>query len=169
LLDGYRLEALAPERHRRTLFRCGVSELDDFIQKFAKNQDRNDTTRLHVYAEAQGLIAGYFTLSALTLELSGLPDSLRKGRPRLPVPATLLGRLAVDRQFKGKGLGALLLSLALREAYRASRIVASAMVVVDARADAVEFYKRAAAFQSLPSNSLRLVLAMQEISDSIRD
>jgi GNAT superfamily N-acetyltransferase len=76
-------------------------------------------------------IAGYYTLSSTSVQLSELPAQIVRKLPRYPlVPATLLGRLAVDRRQQGKGYGRFLLADAL---YRASRSeVASFAVIVDA-------------------------------------
>ncbi|MGH7727902.1 MAG: hypothetical protein ACREM2_03805 [Vulcanimicrobiaceae bacterium] len=135
MLDGFALEPLS-RRHRRDAFRCASASLNDFIRKRAKGQDAGDTTRVHVYADASGRIAGFFTLSAHMLDLTGLPDSLRRGRPQLAVPATLLGRFAVDDEFVGGGLGRYLLGRALRTACEASALVASAVVALDLANDA---------------------------------
>jgi GNAT superfamily N-acetyltransferase len=169
LLQRFELQTLAPH-HQREAFHCQSKSLNEFLRKHAKNQHRNDTTRVHVYADREGVIAGFFTLSAHMLELTGLPDSILKGRARLPIPATLLGRFAIDRNFEGHGLGRALLSYALREAYRSSQIVAAAFVVLDvaddASAHATALYRKCG-FVSLPSNPKRRLLPMDEIGRSL--
>ncbi len=89
-----------------------------------------------------GAVGGYYTLSATAVKLADLPDQTVRRLPRYPlVPATLLGRLAVDRRFQGKGYGRFLLADAL---YRVARNeIASFAVVVDAKdEDARRFYER---------------------------
>ncbi len=121
---------------------------------------------MHVYANSNGRIAGFFTLSAISLDLSGLPSEFQRGRPRFPLPATLLGRLGVDVEFEGRGLGRLLLGLALTEACAASKIVNSAAIVLDLAPDASE---RAAklyrnhGFSELPTNPSRMILMMSAV------
>jgi len=169
LLDGFELQQLAAH-HRRDRFNCRADSLNAFIRKNAKNQHKNRTTRVYVYASAEGVIAAFFTLSAHLLDVSGLPESLLKGRTHLPIPATLLGRFAVDRTYEGQGIGRLLLSYALREAYRSSQIVASAFVLLDVAQDAstqaVHLYRRCG-FISLPSHPQRMILPMDEIGASV--
>lgn len=94
-------------------------------------------------------VLGYYTLSALSVDVGAWPEAVARRLPRYPVvPATLLGRLAVDRRLRGKGagehrLGEHLLMDALRRALGASREVASVAVVVDAKDDnAATFYRR---------------------------
>ena len=89
-----------------------------------------------------GAVGGYYTLSATAVRLAELPDQTVRRLPRYPlVPATLLGRLAVDRRFRGKGYGRFLLANAL---YRvAGNEIASFAVVVDAKDEAARrFYER---------------------------
>lgn len=78
-------------------------------------------------------IAGYYTLSALSVEL---PEAMRKAEKlaKYPeYPATLLGRLAVAEDYQGRGLGKRLLFDALGRSLAGSRAVASYAVITDAR------------------------------------
>lgn len=89
-----------------------------------------------------GTIAGYYTLSSTSVHLAELPEQTVRKLPKYPVvPATLLGRLAVDRRQQRKGYGRFLLADAL---YRAARNeIASFAVIVDAKDDnARRFYER---------------------------
>src|SRR5690348_17338816 len=89
-----------------------------------------------------GKIVGYYTLSSTSVQLGELPAPVVRKLPRYPlIPATLLGRLAVDRRQQGKGYGRFLLADAL---YRAARSeIASFAVIVEAKDDnARRFYER---------------------------
>jgi GNAT superfamily N-acetyltransferase len=89
-----------------------------------------------------GTIAGYYTLSSTSVQLGELPEQTVRKLPKYPlVPATLLGRLAVDRRQQGKGYGRFLLADAL---YRAAQSeIASFAVIVDAKDEnARRFYER---------------------------
>ena len=90
----------------------------------------------------EGGIAGYYTLSSTAMKMAELPDNVARRLPHYPlVPATLLGRLAVDRRFQGRGYGRFLLANALLRAVRSE--IASFAVVVDAKDDAARrFYER---------------------------
>lgn len=123
---------------------------------------------MHVYASNEGEIAGYYTLSALSLELTGLPAEMQRGRPGLPVPATLLGRFARDLRYAGTGVGPFLLSHAMRNAYESSRSVASAFLVIDSKPNALDWYLRQAEFEALPSDPLRLILPISTIAELLR-
>jgi GNAT superfamily N-acetyltransferase len=117
--------------------------------------DRDDARRL----------AGFYTLSAFAIDISSFPAAAAKKLPRYPlVPAFLLGRLAVDRAHQGKGLGAHLLSDALRRCSKqASHEVAAPFVVVDAiDANADAFYRRFG-FENFPEPINHLYLSVKSI------
>jgi GNAT superfamily N-acetyltransferase len=109
-----------------------------------------------------GTIAGYYTLSATSVQLGELPAQTVRKLPRYPlVPATLLGRLAVDRRHQGKGYGRFLLGDAL---YRAARSeIASFAVIVDAKDEnAQRFYERES-FLPFPDQPMKLFRPMTDI------
>jgi GNAT superfamily N-acetyltransferase len=109
-----------------------------------------------------GTIAGYYTLSSTSVQLAELPMQTARKLPRYPlVPATLLGRLAVDRRQQGKGYGRFLLADAL---YRAARSeIASFAVIVDAKDDgARRFYERESFFP-FPGQPMKLFRPMADI------
>ena len=87
-----------------------------------------------------------------------LPASLARKLPRYPVPVALIGRLAVDSEFQGKGLGAILLADACRKVVQVSAVLAVAGIIVDARdAFAARFYAHFG-FVPMPGLSSRLLL-----------
>jgi len=99
---------------------------------------------LEVPAETRSVVAGYYSVSSTAVRLAELPESTRKRLPRYPlVPATVQGRLAVARMYRGRRLGERPLVDALRRSLNASRTVASVAVVVGATDDAgAAFYAR---------------------------
>jgi GNAT superfamily N-acetyltransferase len=83
--------------------------------------------------DQRDVIAGYYTLSAYGIRLAELPVKVAKKLPKYPLlPATLLGRLAISRDYQGKKLGRLLLMDALQRSWKNTAAVASIGVVVDA-------------------------------------
>jgi ribosomal protein S18 acetylase RimI-like enzyme len=88
-------------------------------------------------------IAGYYTLSAASFARQQLPEAVAKRLPHYPVPAAILGRLAVDLRYQGRGLGELMLADAIKRVLRASETLAVHAIVVDAKNDrAKAFYER---------------------------
>lgn len=111
---------------------------------------------------ADGTIAGYYTLSSTSVQLAELPAQTVRKLPRYPlVPATLLGRLAVDRRQQGKGYGRFLLADAL---YRAARSeIASFAVIVDAKDDSARRFYERESFLALPDQPMKLFRPMADI------
>jgi GNAT superfamily N-acetyltransferase len=160
----YRLEPL-DKQHDRDGFRCGVESLDSYLKTQASQDMRRKANAVFVLVaeDSPGRIAGYFTLCAYGLSPGAVPEKARKHIPRYPqVSATLLGRLAVSAELQGRGLGAILLALALRKAYENAAVVGSSMVVVDAIDERAARFYSAHGFIPLPE-SMRLVLPMRTI------
>jgi GNAT superfamily N-acetyltransferase len=112
-------------------------------------------------------IAGYYTLASASLLLADLPDSAGKKLPRYPtVLAVRMGRLAVDRAFKGQGLGGALLADALDRAARSE--IAAFALMVDARDEAAAVFYRHHGFIALPGSPLTLFLPLASVQNSAR-
>lgn len=140
----YRVEALA-RQHDRKGFSCGVEPLDRYLRDQAGQDARKRVAAPFVLcAGTSNTVLAYYTLSALSIDVGAWPEDVARKLPRYPVvPATLLGRLAVDKSQRGKGRGEFLLMDALRRALVASRQVAAVAVIVDAKNDnALTFYRR---------------------------
>ncbi len=107
---------------------------------------------------------GYYTLSQQVISLGDIPAVLAKKLPRYPLlPATLVGRLAVDSRRQGEGLGSLLLMDALHRSWQAAKAVASYAVRVDATDEqARDFYLRHD-FLPFPCERLKLFFPMADL------
>jgi ribosomal protein S18 acetylase RimI-like enzyme len=107
-----------------------------------------------------GRVAGYYTLSAADVAVSDLPADMTRRLPRYPsVPAARIGRLAVDRRFQGRGLGAALLLNAAMRALRSE--IAVFALVVDAKDDEAAVFYRHHGFYVFASNPLRLIAPIE--------
>ena len=160
-----RFEPLGPQ-HDRAAFLCGVPELDGYLRTLAsQHRSKRISTTTVLLVDDAARIAGYHTLSNARLDLGELPPALVKRYPRYAegIPATLLGRLAVDSGYRGKRWGEALLLNALERSYLATRVVASAFVIVRAiDAKATGFYERYG-FTELPASPGRLFLTMKTV------
>jgi GNAT superfamily N-acetyltransferase len=126
----------------RSRFRSGDPDLDRFIHKFAgQNQFRHYLGVTYVAVE-DGRILGYATVAPGHIEIEDLPAAARKRLPRYPLPVLRLARLAVEQVARGQGLGRRLLRFVLELALQMSRDYGCIGVAVDAKPDAVEFYKQ---------------------------
>jgi GNAT superfamily N-acetyltransferase len=163
--DFPRFEPLGPQ-HDRAAFSCGVPELDGYLRTLAsQHSSRKISTTTVLLVDDPARIAGYHTLSSARLNLGELPPVLAKRYPRYAegIPATLLGRLAIDNAYRGRGWGEALLLNALERSYLAANVVASAFLLVRAiDAEASRFYERYG-FTELPASPGRLFLTMKTV------
>ncbi len=149
--------------HDRNGFICNEPSLTRFIQEQARKEQESRTCSIFVLTDGTTIV-GYYTLSNTTVQLEGLPTNHSKRLPKYPnVPATLLGRLAVNQAFMAQGYGRDLLLDALKRAYSVSLEVASWAIVVDALHEkAAGFYSRYG-FVALEGQPMRLFLPMATI------
>ncbi len=165
----YRGEPLG-KQHDRSGFSCGVEALDRYLREQAGQDARKRVAAPFVLCEGtSNRVVGYYTLSALSIDIGNWPEAVARKLPRYPlVPATLLGRLAVDTQVRGSGAGEHLLMNALHRALEATEKVASVAVVVDAKNAAAEAFYRRYGFVSLADQPHRLFLPMAIIAKLFR-
>ncbi len=158
------------DSHDRRSFNCGVEPLDRYLHVQAGQDRRRHIAVCFVLLDKQrSKIAGYYTLSAFSIVGELLPDALQKKLPKYgQIPCTLLGRLAVDREYRAAGPGKHLLVDALKRALVHSAEVASWAVVVDAKNDAAEGFYMRHGFISLPGAPGRLFLPTLTIAELFR-
>ena len=153
------------KEHERTSFDCGVDELDEFIQKYARQSERLGLARTFVAVTATSLrVLGYFTLRTGSVDFADLPPEDTKRLPKYPVPVVHLARLAVDRAAQGHGLGEALLWDALSKARDATNVIAAfAVEVIAINNDARDFYLKYG-FKSLLRDEKHLYLPMKTLA-----
>jgi GNAT superfamily N-acetyltransferase len=126
----------------RSQFRSGDSDLDRFLHKFAGQNQFKHYLGVTYVAVDDGRILGFATVAPGHVEIDGLPAAARKKLPRYPLPILRLARLAVDQAAQGQGLGRRLLRFVFELALQMASDYGCIGVAVDAKPDAVEFYKQ---------------------------
>ena len=149
-----------------TDFDCGVPPLNDFLRKYAGQNERKNIGSTFVLVPSDGskVAMGYYTLCMAQVEFQTLSEKQRKGLPRHPIPAVRLARLAVDLSVQGKGLGELLLIDALHRSVRASRMIAAKYIIVDAKNPETEAFYRRYGFEPFESRTRSLVASIQTVA-----
>ena len=167
----FTLQLLDPRRHDRRGFACGEESLDTYLHRYAGQDSQRRAAVVYVLTpdDEPARIAGYVTLANAMVALQAVPEAARKQLPRYPdVPATLVGRLAVNQAFQGRGLGGRLLREAFIKAAEASTTVASAAVVVDPlHEQAAAFYRRYG-FEPL-GDGQRMFIPMKDVIASLHE
>lgn len=150
--------------HDRSGFSCGHASLDEFIRRYAGQNEKSGMSRTFVAVRpGETRVAGYFVLAAGSVAYETLSESQRKRLPRYPVPTAHLGRLAVDRSAQGRGLGSYLLMDALCRVAAADRHIGVHAVEVVAIDDAAKRFYLKYGFAELLDDPRHLFIAMRTV------
>lgn len=148
------------EAHQLEEFDCGVDSLNGWLKRRARANQVSGASRTYVVTDEEGRVAGYYCLASGALALAQAPGSVRRNMPD-PVPMAILGRLAVDRNWQGHGLGAALLRDAVERTRAASNILGLRGLLVHALSDdAKSFYERYG-FVASPERPMLLVMSLR--------
>jgi predicted N-acetyltransferase YhbS len=160
--DNASLSASEPlaTKHQLDAFDCGIPALDDWLKRRARSNEAEGASRTFVVCSEQRVV-GYYSLAAGSVLRSAATSKVRRNMPD-PAPVVLLGRLAVDRAWQGKGLGAdLLRDAVLRTLGAAESIGVRAMLVHAISDDAKTFYERHG-FRPSPVEPMTLMITVDE-------
>ena len=104
--------------HDRAGFHCGVPALDEYLHKYAAQQNAKGISTVFVLVDdaAPSKLLGFYTLSAAQVGVQQLSDAERRKLPRYPVPCFRMGRIARTLESRGAGLGEVLLGCAVDSA-----------------------------------------------------
>ena len=154
------LKAPAPisPAHDVSNFDCGRPVLDDWLKRSALKNEASDASRTYVVCE-DGHVAAYYCLATGSVARSEAPGPVRRNMPE-PIPVMVIGRLAVDRRFQGRGLGTGLLRDAVLRTLRAGEIAGLRAVLVHALDDEAAHFYRSHAFVPSPIDDLVLMLKL---------
>ena len=158
----------APEslnaEHDVSAFSCGKPALDAWLKTRALSNQQKGFTAVMVVHE-DGRVIGYYGLAPTAVVPASLPRSILTGQPPDPVPCLLLGQLATDSAWAGRGVGSGLLKHALTRCVAAARLVGGRALIVNALDDEASSFWSRRGF--LPSRDDPMVL-FRSISDISR-
>ena len=167
----FKIEPLNSEEHIRSDFRCGKDTLDNYIPNLAPQDLKRNTARVFVAIKKSDngpkrTVLGYYSLSSYIINPKELDETFAKRLPRYDqLPATLLGRLAVDCTQQGKKLGEALLYNALKKSLAGSEHIASIGLIAEAKDEkAAQFYLKYG-FQRFKNSPIKLFLPTKFIKN----
>lgn len=150
--------------HELAGFDCAEPALNQWLlHKALKNESRFSRT----YVVCDGLrVVAYYCISAGAVGRAAAPGRVRRNAPD-SIPVSVIGRLAVSREYAGRGLGADMLADALRRIAIAAQTIGISAVLVHAKSDAAKaFYMRCAEFVEYPEDSRTLFLAVETVIEA---
>lgn len=152
-------EPLAPD-HELDAFESSVATLDEWLKRRARHNEAEGASRTFVVCTGRRVI-GYYSLAAGSILHTGATGKVRRNMPA-PVPVLPLGRLAVDHAWHGKGLGADLLSDAVRRAAGAAELIGVRAILVHAISDEAKTFYEKHGFRPSPIEPMTLMITIGE-------
>jgi GNAT superfamily N-acetyltransferase len=148
--------------HDLSRFECGEPSLDDWLRRRALQNEESGASRTYVVCLGLRVVA-YYALAVGAVAHAGAPGRVRRNMPD-PVPVMIIGRLAVDREFHGHGLGQALLRDAVLRTLQAADIAGVRAILVHAiSSDAERFYERHGFVRS-PIDPMTLMITLAELA-----
>ena len=158
---------LLDKKHNREIFDCGKELLNNYLKTQAGQDFKRKLSVCFVLSESEtNNIQGFYTLSNNSIPLTNFPEQIRKKFPKsyTSIPTTLLGRLAIDKNHQGKGIGKILLIDALKRSYEISQEIGSFAVVVDPIDDEAEKFYKKYDFIKLPDSG-KMFIAIKTLGE----
>lgn len=166
--DALIAPALLTKRHELAGFDCGKAPLNDFLVKYALQNQASGGARTYVTARASRVI-GYYSLAPASVAPEDAPGRVINGQERYPVPVILMARFAVDQSEQGKGLGKALLRDALRRASEGAEAIGGRAFLVHAKDEEARVYTQKFGMEESPTNPLHLFLLFKDIRQSLSE
>jgi GNAT superfamily N-acetyltransferase len=157
--------------HDRASFDCGVPELNEFLQRHARQSHERGgaKTFVAVPVDDRKRVLGFYSLSPASLDYARTPALMSKGLARHDVPVFRLGRLAVDRAIQGRGFGGQLLLAAGRRCLLAAAEVGGVALLIDAKNEQVAAWYKSYGGIPLLDDPRSLLLPLVTIEAALKD
>lgn len=151
---------LLTEYHLLTGFQSGETTLDEWLVRRALKNQTIGASRTYVVTDGQRVV-GYYALAAGSVLAPAAPGTVRRNMPD-PIPVMVLGRLAVDRQWQGQGLGKALLRDSIFRTLQAAEIAGIRAILVHALHEQAAVFYRNAGFVASPIHDHTLMLLLKD-------
>lgn len=158
----YSKPAVLVKEHNVKEFDCGINALNNFLKKYALQNQLNHSARTYVTLKNEKVV-GYYSLAPSAVQYDEAPERIVKGLAKHQVPCILLARIAVDVQEQSKGLGRALLKDALLRCFNAKDAIGGRAVITYAKNEAARHYYLKHGFEPSPIDEFHLFLLMKEI------
>jgi GNAT superfamily N-acetyltransferase len=158
--DVLRAPAPLASEHELEAFSSGVVPLDEWLKRRARRNEAEGASRTFV-ARAGKRVVGYYSLAAASVLREAATSKVRRNMPE-PVPAVLIGRLAVDRAWRGQGLGADLLRDAVLRILAAGETIGARAILVHAISEEAKTFYENHGFRASPVEPMTLMITVEE-------
>ena len=152
-------EALNAE-YDLSAFDSGEPALDDWLRKRALANEHSGASRTYVIT-AEGRVVGYYCLAAGSVGKQAATGHIRRNMPE-PIPVMVIGRLAIDRDFQGRGLGKALLRDAVLRTLQAARIAGIRAILLHAISENAKLFYVHCGFSESPLDPMTMMISVAE-------
>lgn len=153
------------EHHDLSQFDCGENTLNDWLKQRARKNEVLGASRTFVVCNEQA-VGGYYALAAGSVTHELASSKVKRNMPD-PIPVIVLGRLAIDQQWKSKGLGYSLLQDALLRCHVAAKHIGARALLVHALSDSAKQFYEHFGFRISPINERTLMILLSEINNNL--
>ncbi len=148
-------------------FTSGVALLDDWLKRRARANQASGASRTFVLCEGDRVV-GYYALASGAVTVHEAPSRVRRNMPD-PIPVAILGRLAIDRAYQGRGLGRLLVRDAGLRLLQAAEILGIRALLVHALSEDAKAFYLALGLAPSPLDPMTLMVTLSDLASAIKD
>lgn len=157
---------LLDDAHQTDNFDSGESALDDWLRRRSRGNQASGASRTYVVCAENNAVVGYYALASGAIAQELAPGIFRRNMPD-PIPVVVLARLAVDRNYQGRGLGRALFRDAAHRVAHAARTIGIRGVVVHAISDEARNFYIALGFEPCRNEPMTLVITLRDIEAAL--
>jgi GNAT superfamily N-acetyltransferase len=159
--------------HKRDRFDCGNSDLNAYLQKFARqNHESGGAKTFLAIDDGDGRVLGFYSLAPAVANYDQTPQNIRKGLPRHDVPGYRLARLATDLSVQGEGLGGQLLLAAGKRCLQVAAEAGGVALYIDAKSErAASWYETFGAERLIGAQNtppIQMAMSLKTVEAALR-
>ena len=157
--------------HDRKAFDCGVSELNRFLERFARQGHEQNAVKTFcaIADDTPNRVLGFYSLTPTSIAYEAVPPAMTRGLARHRVAGFLLARLAVDKTVGGQGLGGQLLLAAALRCLRVTVEVGGVLLIIDAKDDRAAQWYCSFGAERAADQPLTLVAPLTTFAEALRE
>jgi GNAT superfamily N-acetyltransferase len=149
--------------HETSLFDCGKEPLNDYLKRYALQNQAGGSARTYVLTTEEERVIGYYSLAPGSVVLEEAPSRVSKGQARYPIPIILMARFAIDKNFQGQGLGRALFFDALTRSLHASEEIGGRAFAIHAKDEEAALFYAKFDMEPSPENARHLFLLFKDV------
>lgn len=153
------------DHHELAEFTSGVGELDDWLVKRARSNHASGASRTFVLCEGNRVV-GYYALASGAITQAEAPGKIRRNMPD-PIPFAVLGRLAIDTAYQGKGIGRAMVRDAGFRLLQAAEVLGIRGLLVHAISEDAKAFYLALGFTPSPLDPMMLMVTLRDLSAAV--